>query len=150
MHQNMHKQLLCVCASHCDKSFSPQQQLNNMKDESKFKSKQIKAQIVEIHHLSEEIEVLSSSLQEKEAVATQLQSELQTYKQVARTPEQLLELVKVTTQIAKLECKLQEFEEQKQKAELEGDATVEDIKARENLKAQLHAHFGKSQITSVI
>ena len=66
------------------------------------------------------------------------------------TPEQLLELVKVTTQIAKLECKLQEAEEQKQKAELEKDATVQEIKAKENLKAQLHAHFGKSQITSVI
>ena len=62
----------------------------------------------------------------------------------------MLDLVKVTTQIAKLECKLQEAEEQKQKAELEKDATVEEIKAKENLKAQLHAHFGKSQITSVI
>ena len=62
----------------------------------------------------------------------------------------MLEFVKVKTQIAKLECKLQEAEEQKQQAELERDATVQEIKAKENLKAQLHAHFGKSQINSVI
>ena len=141
LHQNINN--YCVCASHIDKSFSSQQQLNNMKDESKFKSKQIEARNVEIDHLSEEIEVLSSSLQEKEAVATQLQNELQTYQQVASTPERLLGLLKVTTQIAELAIKLQEAEEQKQKAELERDATVQEMKAKENLKAQLHAQLGK-------
>ena len=136
----MHKQLLCVC-SHTDKSFSPQQQLNNMKDESKFKSKQIEACSEDITHFSEEIKVLSSSLQEKEAAAVQLQSELQKREQVAST--QLLGFIKLRTQIAELERKLQEAEEQKQKAELERDGTVQEMKAKEKLKAQLHAHFGK-------
>ena len=130
-----------MCASHIDKSFSPQQQLNNMKDESKFKSKQIEARVVEIHHLSEEIEVLSSFLQEKEAAAAQLQSELQKCKQIAST--QVLGFIKLRTQIAELEHKLQEAEEQKQKAELAREATVQEMRAKENLKAQLHAHFGK-------
>ena len=141
LHQNTHKQLLCAYASHIDKSFSPQQQLNNMKDESKFKSKQIEARVVEIHHLSKESEVLSSSLQEKKAAATQLQSKLKKRKQVAST--QLLGFIKLRTQIAELERKLQEAEEQKQKAELERDGTVQEMKAKEKLKAQLHAHFGK-------
>ena len=112
-----------------------------MKDESKFKSKQIEARVVEIHHLSKEIEVLSSSLQEKKAAATQLQSKLKKREQVAST--QLLGFIKLRTQIAELERKLQEAEEQKQKAELERDATVQEMKAKEKLKAQLHAHFGK-------
>ena len=143
MHQNPQKITVCVLHTLTMQSFSPQQQLNNMKDESKFKSKQIEARDVEIHHLSEEIEALSSTLQEKEAVAAQLQSELQTCQQAASAPEQLLGLLKVTTQIAELECKLQEAEEQKQKAELERDATVQEMKAKENLRAQLHAHFSK-------
>ena len=69
-HASKHAQTTTVCVLHTVISLSPQQQLNNMKDESKFKSKQIEAHILEIHHLSEETEVLSSSLQEKEAVAT--------------------------------------------------------------------------------
>ena len=149
MHQ-YHKELLCLLHTLTIKTFSPQQKLNTMNDESMFKSKQIEARIIEIHHLSEEIEVLSSSLQEKEAAAAQLQSELQTYQQVTCTPEQFLGLLKVTTQIAKLECKLQEAEEQKQRVELERGAIVQEMKAKDNLKAQLHAHFGKLQITSVI
>ena len=87
------------------------------------------------------IKALSSSLQEKETTAAQLQSELEKRQLVAST--QLLELLKLRTQIAELERKLQEAEEQKQKVELEREATVQEMKAKESLKVQLHAHFGK-------
>ena len=116
-----------------------------MKDESKLKSHQIEACNADITHLSEEIKVLSSSLQEKETTATQLQSELEKREQVAST--QLLGFIKLRTQIAELERKLQEAEEQKQQAELEREATVQEMKAKENLKAQLHAQLGKLWIT---
>ena len=116
-----------------------------MKEELELKSQQIETCNADITHLSEEIKVLSSSLQEKEAAATQLQSKLKKHKQVAST--QLLGFIKLRTQIAELERKLQEAEEQKQKAELEREATVQEMKAKENLKAQLHAQFGKLWIT---
>ena len=58
-----------------------------MKYESELKSQQVE---VHITHLSKQIEALSSSLWEKQLAAAQLQSELQTYKEVANTPEQLL------------------------------------------------------------
>ena len=117
-----------------------------MKDESELKSKKIEAHSVNITHLGEKIKVLLSSLQEKEAAAAQLQSELQTCKQVAST--QLLEFTKLRTQIAELECRLQEAEEQKQQAESEREATVQEMKAKENLKSQLHAQLGKLWMTS--
>ena len=106
-----------------------------------MKSWQIEACSGDISRLSEEIKGLSSFLQEKETTAAQLQSELEKRQLVAST--QLLELLKLRTQIAELEHKLQEAEEQKQKAELEREATAKEIKAKENLKVQLHAHFGK-------
>ena len=112
-----------------------------MKDESKLKSQQIEACNADIAHLSEEIKVLSSFLLEKEAAAAQLQSELEKREQVAST--QLLGFIKLRTQIAELERKLQEAEEQKQKAELEREATVQEMKAKENLISQLHAQLGK-------
>ena len=112
-----------------------------MKEESELKSQQIETCNAGITHLSEEIKMLSSSLQEKEAAAAQLQSKLKQREQVAST--QLLGFIKLRTQIAELERKLQEAEEQKQKAELERDGTVQEMKAKEKLKAQLHAHFGK-------
>ena len=111
-----------------------------MKNESELKSQQIQACSGDISHLSEVIKALSSFLQEKETTAAQLQSELEKRQLVAST--QLLELLKLRTQIAELEHKLQEAEEQKQKAELAREATVQEMKAKENLKAQLHAHFG--------
>ena len=114
-----------------------------MKEESALKSQQIEACKADIRHRSEEIEVLSSSLQEKEAAATQLQSELQTCQQDANTPEQLLGLLKVTTKIAELEHKLQEAKYKKLQAELERDAIAQEMKAMDNLKAQLHAQLGK-------
>ena len=106
-----------------------------------MKSHQIEICNADISHLSEEIKVLSSSLQEKQATATQLQSELEKRKQVVST--QLLGFIKLRTQIAELERKLQEAEEQKQQAEFERDATVQEMKARENLISQLHAQLGK-------
>ena len=117
-----------------------------MKEESELKSQQIDACNVDITHLSEEVKVLSSSLLEKEAAAAQLQSELKKcelkqHEQVSST--QLLGFIKLRTQIAELEQRLQEAEEQEQQAELERDATVQEMKAKENLKAQLHAQLGK-------
>ena len=119
-----------------------------MKEESELKSQQIETCNADITHFSEEIKVLSSSLQEKEDAATQLQSELKKHEQTGSS--QLLGFIKLRTQLVELERKLQEAEEQKQKAELERNATVQEMKAKENLKAQLHTHFGNPQITSVI
>ena len=116
-----------------------------MKEESELKSQQIETCNADITHLSEEIKVLSSSLREKEAAAAQLQSKLKKREQVAST--QLLGFIKLRTQIAELEHKLLEAEEQKQQAELEREATVQEMKAKENLKAQLQAQLGKLWIT---
>ena len=85
------------------------------------------------------IKTLSSSLQVKEAVAAQLHSELEKGEQVAST--QLLGFIEL--RVAKLERRLQEAEEQKQKAELGRDAIVREMKSRENLTAQFHAKLGK-------
>ena len=112
-----------------------------MKEESKLKSQQIEACSEDITHLSEEIKMLSSSLQEKEATAAQLQSKLKQSEQVAST--RLLMFIRLRVQIAELERKLQEAEEQKQQVELERNATVQEMKAKESLKAQIHAHFGR-------
>ena len=112
-----------------------------MKEESKLKSQQIDTCNAGITHLSEEIKMLSSSLQEKEAAAAQLQSKLKQREQVAST--QLLTFIKLRTQIAELERKLQEAEEQKQQAELEKEATMKEIETRENLKTQLYPQLGK-------
>ena len=119
-----------------------------MKDESELKSQQIETCNANITHLSEEIKALSSSLQEKETTAVQLQSKLKKREQVAST--QLLGFIKLRVQIAELERKLQEAEEQKQQVELERDATVQEMKAKENLKAQLHAQLGKLWITIAV
>ena len=100
-------------------------------------SQQIEAYNSDIKQFNGDIKALSSSLQEKEATATQLQS-----RQVTSTPEQL-ELLKMTSQIAELELKLQEAEYKKQQAESEREAAVQEMKARQNLKAQLHAQLGK-------
>ena len=106
-----------------------------------MKSWQIEACSGDISRLSEEIKALLSSIQEKEATAAELQSELEKRQLVGNT--QLLELLKLRTQIAELEHKLQEAEEEKQQAELARETTLQEMKAKEILKAQLHAHFGK-------
>ena len=112
-----------------------------MKGESEQNSQQIETCNADITHLSKVIKELSSSLQEKEAAAAQLQSELEKCKQV--TSAQMLGLIELRVQIAELERRLQEVEEQKQKADLERDASVQEMKANEKLKAQLHAQLGK-------
>ena len=109
-----------------------------MKDESELKSQRIEAYNTKVSHLSKEIKILSSSLQEEEATAAQLQNELQTHQQVSNT-----QLLGLTTQIAKLERRLQEAEEQKHQVELEKEATVQEMKARQSFKVQLHAQLGK-------
>ena len=120
-----------------------QQQLITTKVESELKSQQIKASNSTISHLNEEIETLSTCLQEKEATVGQLQNELQ---QAASTPVELSEVLKLTTQIASLQQKLQEMEYQKQQAEMEREAAVQDVEARERFEQQLHAKLGKQRI----
>ena len=112
-----------------------------MKYESELKSQQIETCNADITHLSEEIKMLSSSLQEKEAAAAQLQSKLKQREQVVST--QLLGFIRLRVQIAELERKLQEVEEQKQKVELERDATVQEMMAKGSLKVQIPAHLGR-------
>ena len=109
-----------------------------MKDETEYKSQQIEAYNTEISHLSKQIEVLSCSLKKKETTAVQLQNELQTNQQVSST-----QLLGLTTQIAELERRLQEAEERKHQVELEKDATVQEMNARQSFKVQLHAQLGK-------
>ena len=104
-------------------------------------SQQIETCNAGITHLSEKIKELSIFLQEKEAAAAQLQSELKKREQVVST--QLLGFIRLRVQIAELERKLQEAEEQKQQVELERNATVQEMKAKESLKAQIHAHLGR-------
>ena len=111
-----------------------------MKYESELKSQQIEACNVNISHLSEQMEALESSLHDKEVAVARLQSELQTYQQVANSAEHLLKSLKLMTQIAELEHRLQEAAYQKQQAELNREAAV---KARQNLEVQLHTQLGK-------
>ena len=120
-----------------------QQQLITTKVESELKSQQIKASTSTISHLNEEIETLSTCLQEKEAKVGQLQNELQ---QAASTPTELSEVLKLTTQIASLQQKLQEMEYQKQQAEMEREAAVQNVEARERFEKQLHAELGKQEV----
>jgi len=114
-----------------------------MKYESELKSQQIEACNANISHLNNQVEALSSSLREKEVAVAQLESELQTYQQVANTPENLLKSLTLTTQINELEQKLQETEYQKQQAELEKETAVEEMKARQNFELQLHTQLSK-------
>ena len=112
-----------------------------MKYESELKSQQIKACNSDINRLSKEAVALSSSLEEKEAAAAQLQNELQKRQQVVST--QLLVFIKLRAQIAEVELRLQEVEYQKQQAELEKKAAVQEMEARRNLEALLHAQLGE-------
>ena len=109
-----------------------------MKNKSDLKSKQNE---VRNHDFNEVIRALSSSLQEKEATAAQLQSELQKYQQVAST--QLLGFIKLTIEITEVECKLHEAEYQKQQADLERKVQVQKMKNREIFKAELHLQLGE-------
>ena len=73
----------------------------------------------------------------------QLQSKLQSHEQLATSPENLSELLKLTPQIAELECRLQEAEYQKLQAELERQATIEEVEAIQNFVTMLHVQLGK-------
>ena len=99
-------------------------------------SQQIEAYNTEISDLSKGIEVLSSSLLEKEATVAQLQNELQTHQQVSNA-----QLLGLKIQIAELEHKLQEAEEQKHLVELEKAAIVQEMNARQSFKVQLHTQL---------
>ena len=103
-----------------------------------MKSQQIEAYNTEISDLSKEIKALSGSLQEKEATATQLLKELQTQQQVSST-----QLLGLTTQIAELEHRLHVAEEQKHQVELDREATIQEMSARQSFQIQLHAQLGK-------
>ena len=73
----------------------------------------------------------------------QLQSKLQSHDQLATTPENLSELLKLAPQIARLECRLQEAEYQKLQAELERQAAVKEVEAIHNFITMLHVQLGK-------
>ena len=119
-------------------------QLASMKYESELKSQQIEACNVNISHLSEQMQALSSSLHDKEVAVAQLQSELQTYQQVTNSPEQLLKSLKLMTLIAELERKLQKAEYQKQQAELERETALQEMKARQKFEVKVHTQLSKS------
>ena len=123
----------------CDILFPVQQQLTNMKNESDLKSQQNE---VCNRDFNEMIRALSSSLQEKEATAAQLQNELQKA-HVASTPEQLLRFIKLTIEITEVECKLQEAEYQKQQADLVRKVQVQEMENRQSFKAELHSQLGE-------
>ena len=68
--------------------------------------------------------------------------------QAASSPIDLSVVITLITQIASLQQKLQEMEYQKQQAELERDAAVQDVEAREKFEVQLHAQLGKQGIST--
>ena len=94
-----------------------------------------------ISHLSEEVK-------QKEATLAQLKSELQSYEQVYGTPEQLLELLELEPQVAELQRRLQEAEDQKQQLELERDAAIEEVEAMQNFVTLLHVQLGKMEFSA--
>ena len=117
-----------------------------MKEESELKSQQIEACNANISRLNKEVEALSHSLQEKQATVSQLERKLQSHKQAAITPEQLLELLKLAPQTAELEHRLQEAEYQKQKAELEREMAIKEMEAHKKFQMQLHAKLGTCKL----
>ena len=107
------------------------------------KSQQIAVCNSRISRLSEEVKVLSDSLQKKQAAVTQLENELQSYQKAATTPKQLSDVIALTTEIVKLKQRLQEAEYQKQQITLEKDAAVQEVEAKKKVEMQLHRHLGK-------
>ena len=71
----------------------------------------------------------------------QLERKLQSHKQAAITPEQLLELLKLAPQTAELERRLQEAEYQKQQAELEREMAIIEMEAQKKFLMDLHAQL---------
>ena len=108
-----------------------------------YKSQQIAASNSRISQLTEEVEALSSSLQEKEAALGQLESELHSHQKHARNPKLLLDILTLTTKIAELRQTLQKAEYQKQQSSLEKDAAVQEVEAKKKVAMQLHRLLGK-------
>ena len=107
------------------------------------KSQQIAVCNSRISRLSEEVKVLSDSLQKKQAAVTQLENELQSYQKAATTPKQVSDVIALTTETVKLKQRLQEAEYQKQQATLEKDAALQEVEAKKKVEMQLHRHLGK-------
>ena len=111
--------------------------------ESESKSRQIEGCNLNVRQLTGDVETLSTSLQKKEARAAQFEREFQTYQQASSTPEQLLESITLTAQIAELERRLQDAEYQKQQAESEREAAVQGVEAMQTFFKMLHMQLGK-------
>ena len=117
--------------------------MSTTKEELEHKSQQVAVCNSQISQLTEEVEALSSSLQEKEATVAQLESELQLYQKDASNPKLLSAVIMLTTEIAELKQKLQEAEFLKQQNILEREAAVQEMEAKKNEEIQLHRHLGK-------
>ena len=113
------------------------------KEELEHKSQQVAVCNTQISQLSEEVEALSSSLQEKEAAVAQLESELPSYQKDDSNPKLLSSVITLTTEITELKQKLQEAEVQKQQNILEMEAAVQEVEAKRDEEIQLHRHLGK-------
>ena len=70
----------------------------------------------------------------------QLQNEFQ---QTGSTLTGLSKVLELTTQIASLQQKVQEMEYQKEQADFEREAALQDVEARKRFERQLHAELGK-------
>ena len=114
------------------------------------KSQQIEVCNSRISRLSEEVKVLSDSLQKKQAAVTQLENELQSYQKAATTTKQLSDVIALTTEIVKLKQRLQEAEYQKQQITLEKDAALQEVVAKKKVEMQLHRHLGKVVVKIII
>ena len=117
--------------------------MSTTKEELEHKSKQVAVCNSQISQLTEEVEALSSSLQEKEAAVAQLESELPSYQKDNSNPKLLSSVITLTTEITELKQKLQEAEVQKQQNILEMEAAVQEVKAKKDEEMQLHRHLGK-------
>ena len=105
-----------------------------MKEDLGNKSQQIEAyNLMENSELTESVEALSRVLQEKEARAAQLQKPMS-------TPEQLVEFLTLVTQIAELNCRMQDAEQQRQQEKSENEAAVLEVEAIQRFLKVLHMY----------
>ena len=111
------------------------------------KSQQIASYNIRISQLTEEVETLSSSLQEKETEVSHLESEYQSY-QKAATLKHLSDMIVLTTETAQLKQRLQEVEFQKQQTTLEKETALQEVKAKKKVELQLHRNLGKVVVKS--
>ena len=113
------------------------------KEELEHKSQQVAVCNSQISQLTEEVEALSSSLQEKEAAVVHFESELQSYQKSASNPKLLSAVITLTTDIAELKQKLKEAEFLKQQNTLEREAAVQEMEVKKDEEMQLHRDLGK-------